>query len=87
MYRGRMNKDIRTNHPDDIAVFVTLIKREIEACRAEAMKEGFDPETEWEPTEADAEFVIEELGRKPTRQEWADAGWKYVGGKHVGEAS
>ena len=33
--------------------------------------------------EADLEWVCEELGRKPTQQEWTDAGMAHVGLAHV----
>jgi hypothetical protein len=50
-------------------------------CEAEARAQGWSGL--WEPTEADIEYVVEKLGRKPTREEWVDARLPYVGGGHV----
>ena len=41
--------------------------------------------SDWEPTALDPEYVTDELGYKPTEEQWADAGLKWVGGSHVGD--
>lgn len=35
--------------------------------------------------DADLEYVVSSLGRKPTRAEWAEAGLHYVGSNFVAE--
>ena len=54
----------------------------IESCREEWRKNGAtDP---IDLTADDCEWIVSQLGRKPTREEWADAGLPDVGGAHVG---
>lgn len=36
-------------------------------------------------TQEDCDWICEQMGRKPTREEWADAGLPHVGSAHVGE--
>ncbi len=33
----------------------------------------------------DCEWICDRLGRKPTRDEWADCGYGYVGDAHVAD--
>lgn len=54
----------------------------IASCETEARANGFTGEG-WEPTDADLDWVTDQLGRKPSREEWADAGYPHVGGRHV----
>lgn len=61
-----------------------ILRRELADCETAARREGFDgPSGSWEPTAADLESVCSVLGRKPTREEWAAAGYPGVGGAHV----
>lgn len=53
----------------------------IASCETEARAAGFRGDG-WEPTAADLEWVTDQLGRKPSREEWAAAGYPHVGGRH-----
>lgn len=66
----------------------TLIRRELDACIAEARRQGYDgPDTGYEFTAADLDAVTSALGGLPTRAEWADAGLPHVGSAHVSAAA
>lgn len=52
---------------------------------AEARNQGLDPDTVWEPTKFDLEWVCDQLGRKPSREEWAGAGLPHVGSARVAD--
>lgn len=54
----------------------------IASCESEARANGFSGEG-WEPTAADLDWVTDQLGRKPSREEWSEAGYPAVGGRHV----
>lgn len=55
-------------------------------CIKAARAEGYiGTDRAYDLTPFDCEYVIENLGRKPTRQEWAAAGYVYVGSAHVAE--
>ncbi|MBA3762231.1 MAG: hypothetical protein H0X04_02660 [Chthoniobacterales bacterium] len=63
--------------------FLGKIAAELSFCVASAREQGWtDQDGEYEYTAVDLEYVTDKLGRKPTRQEWADAGLRYVGGAH-----
>jgi len=53
-------------------------------CRSEAERQGA-PRSGWEPTAEDLEWICAELGRKPSREEWTDAGWPLVASCHCAE--
>ncbi len=56
------------------------------SCISDARANGFDgADAEYEYTVADLEYVTDQLGRKPSREEWVAAGLRYVGSVHVGE--
>jgi len=60
------------------------IKALIEECEAAARREGWVGD--WEPVAADLEYVVEELGYKPTRDEWlALPGVGWIGGEHCAD--
>lgn len=66
---------------------IEIIKAGKESCFQEWVAQGYDGDaSEYEMTEADCDWVVEQvqkqLGRMPTRQDWLDAGFKYVGNKH-----
>ena len=54
----------------------------IASCEREARANGFAGK-DWEPTAADLEWVTDQLRHKPSREEWAAAGYPHVGGRHV----
>lgn len=64
---------------------VAKLEALVEECREEAVREGFDEKRdgEWEPTAGDCDWICDRLPRKPTRQEWREAGWAWVGSNHV----
>lgn len=64
-----------------------IIKDVLDRCYDEAVDNGFSAKEhgEWEPIGGDFDAVREALGRWPTREERADAGWPHVGSKHVGD--
>jgi hypothetical protein len=52
-------------------------------CRDEAEKQGWrGDDDDFEYTEADMDSVTDDLGYKPTRKQWEEAGLKHVGGRH-----
>jgi hypothetical protein len=73
---------------DEHAHVVETISRVALECEEAARAEGWDG-VDFELAEGDCDAIVEAvegaIGRKPTRQEWADAGWKHVGGKHRAE--
>lgn len=60
------------------------IRELLSECEAEARRQG-DFEGGWELTRHDMEWITDQLGRKPTRDEWAAAGLRWVGDAHVAE--
>lgn len=63
------------------------IQEALDACLDAARRQGYNGlDHEWEPTAEDLEWVCDHIGRKPTREEWADAGWPAVGGAHCADA-
>lgn len=67
------------------------IRRLLAGCVAEARKAAGSrvDEIDWddyEYTAADLEYVTDTLGRKPAREEWAEAGCRGVGSAHVADA-
>ncbi len=63
--------------------FSEALSDTLAACVAAAREQGWDGEDgEYEYTAVDLEYVIHSVGRKPSRQEWADAGLPYAGGAH-----
>lgn len=56
----------------------------VNSCLEEARTQGAPAETAT-LTPADCDWICEQLGRKPTREEWAEAGYGFVGERHVGE--
>ena len=67
------------------------IRALLDACYLDAVHEGRDvggtsiPPRRWTPTEADLDYVVAELGRRPTRDEWRAAGLSWVGSDHCAE--
>jgi hypothetical protein len=70
---------------DEHAHVVETISREALECEEAARAQGWDG-VDYTLTEEDCEAIADDvagaIGRKPTRQEWADAGWRHVGGAH-----
>lgn len=65
---------------------VATIESLLESCVADAVAQGYAGEAaEYSYTAQDLDWVVSELGRKPTAAEWADAGLASVGGRHVAE--
>ena len=66
---------------------IDTIKETLDKCYEEAIDAGFDPKEhgEWEPVGGDFVAVKKALGRWPTREEWAEAGWPHVGSSIVGD--
>lgn len=65
-------------------VGINRMEKLLSECREEAVREGADPET-WKPTEADLDWIVDQLGFKPTREEWKKAGLEWVGGQHCSQ--
>ena len=61
-----------------------LLRNLIEECRTEWRRQGSD-ETHGDLSPADCDWIISQLGRKPTREEWRDAGFRYVGSAHCAD--
>lgn len=62
----------------------TTLRAEIAKCVAEARKQGWTGDV-YDLTPADCESIVTNLCRKPTREEWAAEGYKWVGGAHVAD--
>ena len=69
---------------------VTDLEKLIAECESSSCAAGYeydeDDRAAGEPyplTQADCEWIVEHLGRKPTREEWSAAGYHWVGGAHV----
>ena len=60
------------------------IKSLLAECEKLARIEGFEGE-DFQPTSADLVWVCDELGRKPTAEEWKAAGLAWVGSNHIAE--
>lgn len=58
---------------------MTTLKALIEDCIAEARRQGWDGEGQYELTGPDCDWIISHLGRNPTREEWAAAGYRRNG--------
>ena len=58
----------------------TILAANVQVARAQGWQGEDD---EYEQTAQDLEYVVRELGRKPTAEEWSDAGLSNVGGAHV----
>ena len=62
------------------------IRTLLEECVAEANEQAAAEHqvdfADYDFTGADLEYVTDELGRKPTREEWDKAGLEWVGGAH-----
>lgn len=61
---------------------MVTIKELLWDCEHDARKQGFDGEV-YNPTAQDLRWVCEQLGRKPTAQEWSAAGLAWVGSEHT----
>lgn len=59
------------------------LTKELKSCEAEARKQGW--RGEWAPTQEDCSWIVSHLGRKPTQDEWAAAGYPHVGAQHITE--
>ncbi len=60
----------------------------LEDCYLEAQRQGYPGgRFDYEPSEADLDYVTDMLGRRPSRAEWRAAGLHYVGGKHCGPSA
>ena len=71
-------KTTADNNPD--LTMADRIRAESAKCLRAARAEGFDGlDSEFELTKYDIEYMLSALGRKPTSEEWADAGFHYVG--------
>ena len=62
-----------------------LIDMRLDAALAQGLQDSPRLRGLWTPTVLDLEWICEQLGRKPTRQEWTLVGWPYVGGEHCAE--
>lgn len=59
------------------------IHTEMAACIGAARAQGYDgTDAEYEYTMADLDYAVAAIGRKPTSEEWSDAGMSHVGGAH-----
>ena len=64
----------------------TKIRAELDACIKSARAQGWDGEPDtYTFTEFDLVSVIDAIGHKPTREEWADAGLPGIGHQHVSD--
>lgn len=59
------------------------LKRLILECKWAAKREGAVNWERLDLTQADCDWIVGELGRKPSRDEWFDAGYEYVGSRHI----
>jgi hypothetical protein len=71
----------------DMANAITTLTAEIADCIAEARRNGYDgTDRDYQLTALDCDSITNTLGYKPTREEWADAGYRFIGDKHVAAA-
>ncbi len=62
------------------------LRASLALCRSLAREQGWEgADAEYQYTAEDLHFVTDEIGRKPTREEWAEAGIRWVGEDHVGD--
>ena len=62
----------------------TRIRSLLAQCLRAARDQGYTgTDAAYEYTAEDCDYVIATLSRKPTRQQWADAGLPYVGDAHI----
>lgn len=74
----KMAKEVERERVSD------LIHEQATECWLEARCQGFEGDKcDYEITAADCESIVKAVGRKPTRREWVDAGYPYIGGAHV----
>lgn len=59
------------------------ITEALKVCEAAAREQGL--QGSFTPTELDLDSICQELGRKPTREEWLEAGLRWIGDDHCGE--
>ena len=64
-----------------------IIRREASACIREARRQGYAGRAiDYELEKADCEHIVQavqrHLHRKPTKAEWAEAGYPHVGTAH-----
>ena len=56
------------------------------SCITEARAQGYTgPDAAYTFTAEDLRWVVEQFGRKPTREEWADVGLAHVGDAHIAD--
>lgn len=55
-------------------------------CAREARLQGFDGDR-YELTAADCDWITEQIGRKPSRSEWREAGFPNIGSRHVDDSA
>ena len=62
----------------------TIIETESARCIAEAIRQGATDD--YELTAPDCEWIDDKVkaltGRRPTKQDWTDAGYPHIGGAH-----
>jgi len=59
----------------------------LENCVDEARKMGWEGDfDDYTFTQADLDWVTDQLGYKPTKEEWEAVGLRHVGGSHVADA-
>ena len=60
----------------------------VTGCIEKAREQGWTgADSEYEHTAGDLEWVTDELGYLPTREQWKEVGLLYVGGGHLGDES
>lgn len=66
---------------------IQAIKTQLAMCLDVAKDLGYEGEdSEYNYTSQDLDAIVEHLGAKPTREEWKQAGLKYVGSNHCSES-
>jgi len=63
---------------------IDRIKGLLADCRSEARKQGWTgSDASYEYTAYDMAWITGQLGYKPSREDWEQAGLRYVGSEHV----
>jgi hypothetical protein len=60
-----------------------VLRKLLDVCYHDADEAGFEGTREdWEPVEANLDFVVDNAPFEPTSEDWAAAGLSWVGGAH-----
>ncbi|ODS54690.1 MAG: hypothetical protein ABS36_11025 [Acidobacteria bacterium SCN 69-37] len=69
---------------DEAQLDVITIAVLADSCESGARQQGFGGDT-YSLTAEDCDYIVSMMERRPTEAEWADAGIKSVGSRHVGQ--